>query len=663
MGLGGHPIKAIPTMRLATQSIFIRLGVIIVTTVIVIMSLHSTYTYLNKKEKILQEIRSVAQESLRSLEKSVAGFVASYAVNEYQKLISTEMERKKHFAIIVEDYNMGKVMGQQSYVTGKIRGQDAIVVDYDLKDLNQQARLQACCYLDQKEITAKEGESLGQISVYISYEQVDDVLNETIVSTLLNAVVISLLHVLTLFSAIHLFVLTPLVRITKTVRDRDERGIPLQLISNSGPQEVMELSDTINEMVVKLRKSYIELEETQVWLMEHRASLEQTVEQRTEALVKANKAKDEFLASMSHELRTPLTAIIGNSELLLNGDFCGSADCMHVDGIPIVESIHIAGKSQLALVNDILDMSKIESGKFDIDDAPYDLQQLLSTLNLMFSKQAKEVDLVLNVEQCNREDMLLLGDAQRITQILNNLVSNALKFTKSGEVVVKSTVDGAHLIFTVRDSGIGMSDEVLERLFTRFEQADSSISRRFGGSGLGLFISKNLTELMGGEIEVSSVEGVGSTFTVTLPYKKTAIPVKRVPEKVKQQSVPNEGLTGHVLVAEDTPLLQKLLQAMLEKMGVTVTIAENGQEAVTKMMQQSFDLILMDMQMPVVSGIEATRQLREAGYETPIIAVTANVLQKHKTAFEEAGCNGFIGKPFEEKDLQEVLNLYLQKGK
>ncbi|MBT7307261.1 MAG: response regulator [Gammaproteobacteria bacterium] len=364
-------------------------------------------------------------------------------------------------------------------------------------------------------------------------------------------------------------------------------------------------------------------------------------------------AKDEFLASMSHELRTPLTSIIGNSEYLQEQKFDSTIS-------EIIHDIEIAGRAQLALVNDILDMSKIESGKFTIEESPYNLSVLLDDIEKMLSIRAQDAGLELVIKQRNHEPMLLQGDGQRIGQILINLLGNAIKFTEKGRVSLETDVTDDKLVFAVTDSGIGISTKVIENLFNRFKQADGSISRRFGGSGLGLYISMNLAEMMGGTIEVSSSEGVGSTFQLILPYRRSA-QKERSSERGgdKSGSVLDEKLDGHVLVAEDTPELQLLERRILEKIGLEVTVANNGLEAVKLAASESFDLILMDMQMPVMDGVEATNRIREAGYQTPIIALTANVMQKHRDQFDEAGGDGFIGKPIDKQELIRVLKKYL----
>ncbi len=390
--------------------------------------------------------------------------------------------------------------------------------------------------------------------------------------------------------------------------------------------------------------------------------LEITNQKETELeLEKAIEAKDNFLATMSHELRTPLTSIIGNSGNLLEDGHCGNQHCPQSDATEILRSIEHSGRAQLALVNDILDMSRIESGKFTIDEALYSLSRLLEGVVKLLSAQIQDAGLKFIVDQQNVETHLLIGDEKRIEQILLNLIGNAIKFTAQGSISLQTRVESGQLIFTVTDTGIGMPTEILNQLFGRFKQADGSISRRFGGSGLGLYISLNLAKLMSGTINVTSVEGEGSEFELVLPYRRSDHPEQPLSphDAETKHSAQKAALTGHVLIAEDTPALRLLEQRILEKMGLTVTAATNGKEAVDQARSNQFDLILMDMQMPEMDGIEATKVLRAEGNQVPIIALTANVMQKHREQFDEAGCDDFVAKPIDKELLSNVLRKYL----
>ncbi len=371
-------------------------------------------------------------------------------------------------------------------------------------------------------------------------------------------------------------------------------------------------------------------------------------------LQKADKTKNDFMATMSHELRTPLASILGYSEILMD-------EITDQGQLKNLMTIRAAGENQLALVNDILDMNKIESGKIYIHENPYSFTRLLHELHDMLSISAQEAGLLLIIEQKNCEKFQLLGDSQRIKQILVNLIGNAIKFTERGTVSLSTEVVGNFLQFSVTDTGIGINPDNMKRLFEPFEQEDGSISRRFGGTGLGLFISHNLADMLGGKISATSEVGKGSTFTLSIPYKTTDQEDEPVRfNNSRRQMVSVELLTGHVLVAEDTPAVQLLIRRILEKYGIRVTIVGNGLEAVEKTESDRFDLILMDMQMPVMDGVEACRQIKSRGLSPPIIAVTANVYQKHRDAFKSAGCDGFIQKPINQQELKKILTTFLE---
>ncbi len=396
--------------------------------------------------------------------------------------------------------------------------------------------------------------------------------------------------------------------------------------------------------------------------------MEQEIVRRKEAerfLEQANKTKDNFLSSMSHELRTPLTTMIGYNEIIaederIDSEIRGMAGC----------SLQ-AGKTLLQLVNDILDMSKIRAGKFELSEQPFDVKATFNEVTQLMSVYGSENGVSVDFTFSKEVEPLLakqwIGDEMRLSQVLFNLLSNAVKFSKGGRTVrlnLRATqnqpmesVGMKQFVITVEDDGIGMSEQVRSRLFTPFEQADSSTSRRFGGTGLGLYITHQLIELMGGSIRVESTEKSGSTFFVTLPLRATDLAIEKVKKVTERLEVPR--LQGEILLAEDTIQLQKLTTLLVEKTGATVDIANNGEEALEMASRKPYQLILMDMQMPKMDGIEATRRLREQRVETPIVALTANVMQKHKEMFVRAGCDGFVSKPIQRPQLYAALSEYL----
>ena len=385
----------------------------------------------------------------------------------------------------------------------------------------------------------------------------------------------------------------------------------------------------------------------------------ETEKQLTIALEKAEqacRAKDDFLASMSHELRTPLSSILGNNELLAEFELGEYPE-------QLIRSMEVSGKSLLYLINDILDSSKIASGMFEIDEVPYNPLELLDEMQHIFSNRATDAGIAFRIDQELPFKRMLIGDGRRLAQVLINLLSNAIKFTKQGGVSLSIQPEeaGSSICWRIEDSGIGMDQETLARIFKPFEQADRSISGRFGGTGLGLHISSNLVELMKGRIEVSSELGKGSRFEVILPLKEGE-DIDLLQQKRRNTKLPPMSLGGRVLIAEDTPELQIIERRLIEPYGVDIDVAGDGKQVLDMVLQRGYDLILMDMQMPEMDGIEATYALRALQVETPIVALTANVMQHHREQFEEAGCNGFLSKPIDRIALREVLYQYLSES-
>ncbi len=366
-------------------------------------------------------------------------------------------------------------------------------------------------------------------------------------------------------------------------------------------------------------------------------------------------AKANFLATMSHELRTPLTAIIGNNELIAETE-------LDPDQRQLLSSSTVAGRHLLSLVNDILDLSKIEAGKFEVSFAPFDLSQLLDEVQSIFVVKASEAALDFEVHPLVEPEVQLWGDARHIEQVLINLLGNAIKFTEQGGVSLTCSQEGEWLIFVVEDSGIGISQAQLESLFKPFQQADGSIGRRYGGTGLGLYLSNVLAQEMEGEIVAQSEEGKGSRFTLQIPYRESELPLQVVEAVEEAMEASDIELSGEVLIAEDALELQLLERRMIEALGVGVTVAGNGREAVDLATERHFDLILMDMNMPEMGGIEATAMLRERGVETPVVALTANVMHHHRAQFQQAGAREFLNKPIDRQALQQVVRKYLQSG-
>lgn len=375
----------------------------------------------------------------------------------------------------------------------------------------------------------------------------------------------------------------------------------------------------------------------------------------------ANQAKSAFLANMSHEIRTPLTTIIGYADSSL-------AENTKVDDqVNALKIIKRSGDHLLGIISDILDFSKIEADELHIAVDRHELFPLLADVYTLVNYQADNKGLILDFQYDYPLPEFVNTDAIRFKQILINLCSNAIKFTQHGRIIVHFRCKPAseQLLVDVVDTGIGMNADQLANIFKPFRQADNSITRRYGGTGLGLVLCKRLAELLGGNIQVASQMGQGSTFTLVVPvgpltdvkWLESMPEIKAVIESINQTETPK--LTGRILLAEDNAINQQLIKGMLEKMGAQVDVADNGQIAVEKAQQIPYDLIYMDMQMPVMSGVDATKQLRAQDYRLPIVALTANVSKEDQTLCLDAGCNDFFTKPVLQQTLYRMTSRYL----
>ena len=383
---------------------------------------------------------------------------------------------------------------------------------------------------------------------------------------------------------------------------------------------------------------------------------ERALVQAKEEAEAANRAKSAFLATMSHEIRTPLNGVLGMAQAMAADDDLSDT---HRERI---EAIRQSGESLLTILNDVLDLSKIEAGKLALESAPFDIDDVARTVHATFQTIAasKRLDFEFSVDKAAQG--VYEGDQVRVRQILWNLVSNALKFTEKGGVKVRiGRADGA-LSLTVFDSGIGMTAFQLTGLFRKFAQADASTTRKFGGTGLGLAICRELAEAMGGAVNATSAPGMGSTFTATLPLKKVAgapSKPKKAP-KPRASRVEADGRPVRVLAAEDNAMNQLVLKTLLGQVGVEPEIVADGRAALEAWERESWDVILMDVQMPVMDGPTATALIRtrermEGRARTPIVALTANAMSHQIAEYLESGMDAFVAKPIEAQRLYEAL--------
>ncbi len=390
-----------------------------------------------------------------------------------------------------------------------------------------------------------------------------------------------------------------------------------------------------------------------------RKQAEQALVQAKDEAEAATRAKSTFLATMSHEIRTPLNGVLGMAQAMAAGP-------METEQRERLEVIRQSGETLLAVLNDILDLSKIEAGRLELEEAGFDIADVASAAHAAFSAVAAQKNISFDLKVSRAAAGVYLGDATRVRQLLNNLISNALKFTEAGRVTIRVGRRGSAIALAVTDTGIGISEAQQTALFEKFAQADASTTRRFGGTGLGLAICRDLAELMGGRIEAKSIEGQGSTFIAILPLPRAQRPIRKTPASgVRTQAEAHSDHTSlRLLAAEDNPVNQLVLKTLLSQLGLQVEVVCDGVDAVAAWESRDWDVILMDVQMPRMDGPSATRFIREreriqGRRRTPIIALTANAMTHQVNEYLAAGMDDFVSKPVDVHRLLKALDAAL----
>ncbi len=465
----------------------------------------------------------------------------------------------------------------------------------------------------------------------------------------------------------------------RALRDEDVRDVEMMIIPEDGPvRTVLASGRTLLGRDGSKTGAVVVMHD-----ITQRKQAQECLERAKQAAESATRAKSEFLANMSHEIRTPMTAILGYADILAD-----SVD--RPEQQEAIQTIQRNSDHLLVLINDILDLSKIEVGKLQVEHLPTCPLAILADVVSLMRVRALAKGLPLKLEYSGPIPQTIQIDPTRLRQILVNLVGNAIKFTEIGEVkiavrLVDRDTAEPKLQCEVIDTGVGMSPCHLERLFQPFQQADTSTTRKFGGTGLGLVISKRLAALLGGDIAASSALGKGSIFTLTVatgPLEGTALldqpteAIAQIVTKPKPATAHRTRLDCRILLAEDGPDNQRLIAFVLRKAGAEVEIAEDGRKAMEKVLatfpgwgrryddpQELFDLILMDMQMPVMDGYESTRRLRQQGYKGPIIALTAHAMVEDGQKCLDAGCDDYLPKPFEHRALLEMVSRHITAAK